>query len=80
MLESQAEFGKKSGSNQERTQELLGHPDAYHILFPSGRSQIKQLCNSIWQKTYLASFAQVHEALYFHYYIDFGTLGFQVWL
>jgi hypothetical protein len=47
MLESQAEFGKKSGSNQERTQELLGHPDACHILFSSGRSQIKQLCNSI---------------------------------
>ena len=39
MFESQPEFGKKSGSNQGRTQELLGHPDAYRILFSSCRTR-----------------------------------------
>ena len=46
LFESQPEFGKKSGSNQERTQELLGHSDAYRIMFSSNRIRSSNKLNN----------------------------------
>ena len=46
LFESQTEFGKKSGSNQERTQELLGHSDAYRITLSSSRIRSSNKLNN----------------------------------